>query len=70
MLECDEGCNASSLGGPALRSHFALFSVTALVVAASVAQAADPILNKLSHVVAPDAPKGRGAIWLWADVLG
>ena len=34
---------------------------TVFLLAASAVQAADPILIKFSHVVAPDAPKGRGA---------
>ncbi len=38
-----------------------LFSALALGVAVFTAQAAEPIVIKFSHVVAPDTPKGRAA---------
>ncbi|WP_416798046.1 TRAP transporter substrate-binding protein [Ciceribacter azotifigens] len=37
------------------------FSVSAFALAASGAVAADPIVIRFSHVVAPDTPKGKGA---------
>jgi C4-dicarboxylate-binding protein DctP len=39
----------------------ALFSALALGLAAYAVQAADPVVIKFSHVVAPDTPKGRAA---------
>jgi C4-dicarboxylate-binding protein DctP len=36
----------------------------ALGFAAFTAQAADPIVIKFSHVVAPDTPKGRAADYI------
>ncbi|HNI09046.1 MAG TPA: C4-dicarboxylate ABC transporter, partial [Thiobacillaceae bacterium] len=39
----------------------ALLSALALGVASLAVQAADPIIIKFSHVVAPDTPKGRAA---------
>jgi C4-dicarboxylate-binding protein DctP len=39
----------------------ALFSALVLGVATFASQAADPIIIKFSHVVAPDTPKGRAA---------
>jgi len=39
----------------------ALFSAIALSFAAVACQAADPLIIKFSHVVAPDTPKGRAA---------
>ncbi len=43
-----------------LRRFMAGFGLACLLTATAT-QAADPILIKFSHVVAPDAPKGRGA---------
>ena len=39
----------------------ALMSALAMVGSFGAAQAADPIIIKFSHVVAPDTPKGKGA---------
>ena len=39
----------------------ALFSALALGIASFASQAADPVVIKFSHVVAPDTPKGRAA---------
>ncbi len=39
----------------------ALFSALVLGIASFASQAADPIIIKFSHVVAPDTPKGRAA---------
>ncbi len=39
----------------------ALFSALVLSIATFASQAADPIIIKFSHVVAPDTPKGRAA---------
>jgi C4-dicarboxylate-binding protein DctP len=39
----------------------ALFSALVLGIASFASQAADPIVIKFSHVVAPDTPKGRAA---------
>ena len=41
----------------------ALMSALAMVGSFGAAQAADPIIIKFSHVVAPDTPKGNGDVY-------